>query len=176
MANGRRLFGGIGIAALLMLLLGACGNAAPLAEEVQSKLETAYRDMAEWTGRQVDSLEGVNERVAASTREFVALFGELDYKLAFRENGIAFESADGVGGVIGIQGNVLVLNLAFPGDDANTAHTVARIMTVFSENNWAEDRLTAITNGNEPQTVQLENGWIETDGEIVNVRLERPIL
>jgi len=114
------------------------------------------RDVKEWAGQQVGSLESVNERVAASTKEIVSLFGELDYNLAFRENGIGFSNAGGVEGIVGVQGNLLVLDVAFPGDNAEAAHTVTRILTVFSDNNWAEDRVTAITNADKPQTVQLE--------------------
>ncbi|QJD87312.1 hypothetical protein [Cohnella herbarum] len=163
------------LALLLLLLLAACGNAAPTVEEARSELETALGEMRDWAGRQVDSLDGVNERVAASTKDIVSLFGELDYKLSFRENGIGFTNSNGVEGVVGIQGNRLVLDVTYPGGNAEAVHAVNRVLTVFSGNSWAEDRLTAITNGNEPQTVQLDNGWIETDGELVYVHLENAI-
>jgi len=160
-----------------LLFLGtACGNAVPTAEEARGGLEAAFGDVKEWAGQQVGSLESVNERVAASTKEIVSLFGELDYNLAFRENGIGFSNAGGVEGIVGVQGNLLVLDVAFPGDNAEAAHTVTRILTVFSDNNWAEDRVTAITNADKPQTVQLDNGWIETDGSTVNVHLEKPLI
>lgn len=173
---GKRKFVIDSVTALMLFFLAACGNSAPTLNEVQNELEMAYNNVEDWTGIQVDSLEAVNERVTASTKEIVGLFGELDYKMAFRENGIAFANASGVEGVVGIQGNSLVLDVAFPGDNAEAAHTVTRILTIFSDNNWTEDRLTAITNGNEPQTVQLENGWIETDGKIVNVHLEKALI
>ena len=174
--SGGWKFGMTSAAGLLLLLLMACGNAAPTASDVQNELTAAWEEMKAWTGRQVESLDAVNERVTASTKELVSLFGELDYKLAFQENGISFTGASGIEGVVGIQGNLLVLDAAFPGKNAEAAHTVSRIMTVFSETSWAEDRLTAITNGDEPQPVQLDNGWIETDGRIVRLHMEKPIL
>jgi hypothetical protein len=157
-------------------LLAACGNAAPTVNEVQNELTTAFAEMKDWAGSQVGSLDSVNERVTESTKDIVGLFGELDYKLSFQENGIGFSNSNGVEGVVGIQGNQLVLDVAFPGGNAEAVHAVNRVLTVFSGNSWAEDRLTAITNGNEPQTVQLDNGWIETDGEIVQVHLENALI
>jgi hypothetical protein len=160
---------------VLLLLITACGNAAPVVEEARSGLETAIGDMKDWAGRQVESLDGVNQRVAEATKDVVSLFGELDYKLSFRENGIGFANSNGVDGVVGIEGNQLVLDVMFPGNNAEAVHAVNRVLTVFSGNSLAEDRLTAITNGNEPQTVQLDNGWIESDGEIVRAYLEKPL-
>ena len=69
-----------------------------------------------------------------------------------------------------------MLDVAFPGHNAEAAHAVARILTVFSENGLVEERLAAITNGGGPQTVQLDNGWIRTDGELVSVRLEKALI
>jgi hypothetical protein len=166
----------VSASSLLLLSLMACGNATPTVEEVKSGLETAISDIKDWSGRQVESLDAVNERVTASTKNIVDLFGELKYDLSFRENGIGFSNSSGVEGVVGVQGNWLVLDVAFPSSNADAAHAVNRVLTVFSGNNWAEDRLTAITNGNEPQTTQLENGWVETDGQLVKVHLEKALI
>ncbi|QMV43298.1 hypothetical protein [Cohnella cholangitidis] len=166
----------VSASSLLLLSLAACGNATPTVDEVKSGLETAISDLKDWTGQQVESLDAVNDRVTASTKNIVDLFGELKFDLSFRENGIGFSNSSGVEGVVGVQGNWLVLDVAFPSSNADAAHTVNRVLTVFSGNNWAEDRLTAITNGNEPQTTQLENGWIETDGQLVKVHLEKALI
>jgi|GEM_PF-4995473 len=164
-------------AGVLAMLIAACGNGVPSSlDEARQSLGGALDEVRDWAGRQVGSLEGVNERVASSTQEMLALLGELDYKLSFRENGIGFSNASGVEGVVGVRGNLLVLDVAFPGHNAEAAHAVARILTVFSENGLVEERLAAITNGGGPQTVQLDNGWIRTDGELVSVRLEKALI
>ena len=76
-------------AGVLAMLIAACGNGVPSSlDEARQSLGGALDEVRDWAGRQVGSLEGVNERVASSTQEMLALLGELDYKLSFRENGI----------------------------------------------------------------------------------------
>lgn len=164
-------------AVLLSIVLASCAETATKVEEMKMNLSITVGEMQEWAGDQVTSVDQVNQRVMESASGVFSLLRELKYDFNYRENGIVFSNEKGVNGVISVRGNTLILDVASPAKEAEAIHSLGRIVTLFGENNLVEDRIQAVTNGNEPQEIQLENnGSIISDGKTIEVHLQKYLI
>ncbi|GAA3325979.1 hypothetical protein GCM10020331_060050 [Ectobacillus funiculus] len=64
------------------------------------------------------------------------------------------------------------LELTTDQKDAEIVETIIRIVNMFSDNNTVEDRIEAFVGQEGEQRIELNNGYLETDGKVIKLYLE----
>ncbi|MCZ8521151.1 MULTISPECIES: hypothetical protein [Paenibacillus] len=169
---------------LLAAALGGCSaeadsRLAVIKDEVagiKDEVAGAVSGLRETIGASVASLDAVNSQVVQGASKLILLLEELDFDLSYRENGIAFTSGQGVSGLVGVSGNMLVLDVSSVSSDAAAAQTIIRIANVFSDANAVEDKIGAFIGRDQVQETPLPGGYIRSDGQKLDLHLETPLL
>ncbi|MDQ1912488.1 hypothetical protein RAC89_19020 [Paenibacillus sp. GD4] len=173
--NLRKLLYGTAAVWLLVAATG-CSEGLERLNQVKEQVSTAVVELKEAAGKSVSSIEQVNEVLVKGGAGVIGLLKELNLEIGYQENGVSFKNDGGLSGLLAVEGNRLVLNIASQSNDADTVKTMLRLANAFSPENLLEQRLEAFVGKDQAQEVQLQNGFIRSDGKLLELHLETPII
>lgn len=157
---------------MLIVSTGCSEESIERVSNISDELTASVKEIKDAIGENVETLDQVNTNLVKVSKDLILLLEELKFDISFQENGISFKNDKGITGVLGINGNTVFLELTTDQEDVETVETIIRIATLFSNNNTVEDRIKAFVGQEGEQRIELNNGYLETDGKVTKLYLE----
>ncbi len=157
---------------ILIVSTGCSDESIEKVSNISDELTASVKEIKDAIGQNVETLDQVNTNLVQVSKDLIMLLEELKFDISFKENGISFKNDKGITGMLGINGNTVFLELTTDQKDAETVETIIRIANMFSGNNTVEDRIEAFVGQEGEQRIELNNGYLETDGKVTKLYLE----
>lgn len=157
---------------ILIVSTGCSDESIEKVSNISDELTASVKEIKDSIGQNVETLDQVNTNLVQVSKDLIMLLEEFKFDISFKENGISFKNDKGITGMLGINGNTVFLELTTDQKDAETVETIIRIANIFSNNNTVEDRIEAFVGQEGEQRIELNNGYLETDGKVIKLYLE----